>query len=329
MVLVNPQHIKHVPGRKTDVKDAEWLAELLRHGLLQPSFIPPAPIRELRELTRYRKTLVQARTDEVNRLQKTLEGANLKLAAVATDVLGVSGRAMLAALLEGEQDPAVLADLARGKLRAKLPALRQALEGRVNPHHLVLLGQLLAHIDFLDATIAELQQAIGRYQEQFRAAVELLQTIPGVGEVVAAAIVAEIGTDMSQFPSAKHLASWAGLCPGNKQSAGKRLGGRTTKGNVWLRAMLGEAAWSIAYARGSYLSAQYPRLARRRGKNKAAMAVAHSLLVIAYCVLRDQRPYAELGADYFDQRDAARIEHHHVKRLEQLGYTVTLTPLAA
>jgi transposase len=193
----------------------------------------------------------------------------------------------------------------------------------------VLLGQLLAHIDFLDATIAELQQAIGRYQEQFRAAVELLQTIPGVGEVVAAAIVAEIGTDMSQFPSAKHLASWAGLCPGNKQSAGKRLGGRTTKGNVWLRAMLGEAAWSIAYARGSYLSAQYHRLARRRGKNKAAMAVAHSLLVIAYCVLRDQRPYAELGADYFDQRDAARIEHHHVKRLEQLGYTVTLTPLAA
>ena len=207
LVLVNPQHIKHVPGRKTDVKDAEWLADLLRHGLLQPSFIPPAPIRELRELTRYRKTLVQARTDEVNRLQKTLEGANLKLAAVATSVLGVSGRAMLEALLGGEQDPLVLAELARGKLRAKLPALRKALEGRVQPHHLVLLGQLLAHIDFLDASIAQVEQAIEARQAPFAEAIELLQTIPGVGAVVATALVAEIGTDASRFPSAKHLAS--------------------------------------------------------------------------------------------------------------------------
>ena len=329
MVLVNPQHIKHVPGRKTDVKDAEWLAELLRHGLLQPSFIPPAPIRELRELTRYRKTLVQARTDEVNRLQKTLEGANLKLAAVATSVLGVSGRAMLDALLAGEDDPLVLAELARGKLRAKLPALRQALDGRVKPHHLVLLGQLLAHIDFLDASIAEVQQAIEQSQAQFSQAVELLQTIPGVGAVVAAALVAEIGTDMSRFPSAKHPASWAGVCPGNKQSGGKRLSGRTTNGNVWLRAMLGEAAWSIARTRGTYLAAQYHRLARRRGKNKAAMAVAHSLLVIVYCVLRDQQPYHELGATYFEQRDAERTQRHHVQRLQQLGFNVTLTPLAA
>ena len=328
-MLVNPQHIKHVPGRKTDVKDAEWLADLLRHGLLQPSFIPPAPIRELRELTRYRKTLVQARTDEVNRLQKTLEGANLKLAAVATSVLGVSGRAMLEALLGGEQDPLVLAELARGKLRAKLPALRKALEGRVQPHHLVLLGQLLAHIDFLDASIAQVEQAIEARQAPFAEAIELLQTIPGVGAVVATALVAEIGTDASRFPSAKHLASWAGVCPGNKQSGGKRLSGRTTKGNVWLRAMLGEAAWSIARSRGSYLSAQYHRLARRRGKNKAAMAVAHSLLVIVYCVLRDHQPYRELGFEYFDQRDAARLERHHVQRLQQLGYTVTLTPLAA
>jgi transposase len=329
LVLVNPQHIKHVPGRKTDVKDAEWLADLLRHGLLQPSFIPPAPIRELRELTRYRKTLVQARTDEVNRLQKTLEGANLKLAAVATSVLGVSGRAMLEALLGGEQDPLVLAEVARGKLRAKLPALRKALEGRVQPHHLVLLGQLLAHIDFLDASIAQVEQAIEARQAPFAEAIELLQTIPGVGAVVATALVAEIGTDASRFPSAKHLASWAGVCPGNKQSGGKRLSGRTTKGNVWLRAMLGEAAWSIARSRGSYLAAQYYRLARRRGKNKAAMAVAHSLLVIVYCVLRDHQPYRELGFEYFDQRDAARLERHHVQRLQQLGYTVTLTPLAA
>jgi transposase len=329
IVLVNPQHIKHVPGRKTDVKDAEWLAELLRHGLLQPSFIPPAPIRELRELTRYRKTLVQARTDEVNRLQKTLEGANLKIAAVATSVLGVSGRAMLDALLEGEQDPLALAELARGKLRAKLPVLRQALDGRVKPHHLVLLGQLLAHIDFLDASIADVQQAIEQSQAAFSDAVELLQTIPGVGAIVATSLVAEIGTDMSRFPSAKHLASWAGVCPGNKESGGKRLSGRTTKGNVWLRAMLGEAAWSIARSRGTFLSAQYHRLARRRGKNKAAMAVAHSLFVIAYCVLRDQQPYNELGATYFEQRDAERTQRHHVQRLQQLGYSVTLTPLAA
>jgi transposase len=329
IVLVNPRHLKHVPGRKTDVKDAEWLADLLRHGLLQPSFIPPAPVRDLRELTRYRKTLVQARTDEVNRLQKVLEGANLKLAAVVSDVLGLSSRAMLAALLSGEQDPEVLAELARGRLRAKLPALRRALEGRVKPHHLALLGHLLAHLDFLEDSIAQVQEEIERCQAPFRQAVALLRTIPGVGEVVATALVAEIGTDVSRFPSAKHLASWVGVCPGNKESGGKRLSGRTTKGNVWVRAMLAEAVWSIARSRGSYLHAQYHRLARRRGKLKAAMAVAHSVVVIAYCLLRDQRPYRDLGADYFDQRDAARLERHHTARLEQLGYTVMLTPTAA
>jgi transposase len=203
------------------------------------------------------------------------------------------------------------------------------LDGRVKPHHLVLLGQLLAHIDFLDASIADVQQAIEQSQATFSDAVELLQTIPGVGAIVATSLVAEIGTDMTRFPSAKHLASWAGVCPGNKESGGKRLSGRTTKGNVWLRAMLGEAAWSIARTRGTFLSAQYHRLARRRGKNKAAMAVAHSLLVIAYCVLRDQEPYNELGATYFEQRDAERTQRHHVQRLQQLGYSVTLTPLAA
>ncbi len=329
IVLVNPQHLKTVPGRKTDVKDSEWLADLLRHGLLKPSFIPPAPVRELRELTRYRKTLVQARTDEINRLQKVLEGANLKLAMVVSDVLGASARAMLAALLGGEQDPETLAELARGRLRTKLPALRRALEGRVKPHHLVMIGQTLAHIDFLEESTDQVQHAIEQRLGAFTEAVELLQTIPGVGEVVATALVAEIGTDVSRFPSTKHLASWVGVCPGNKESAGKRLSGRTTKGNVWVRGMLAEAVWSIAQHRGTYLHAQYHRLARRRGKLKAAMAVAHSVLVIAYCLLRDHKPYTDLGADYLEQRDAIRVERHHVQRLQQLGYTVTLTPAAA
>jgi transposase len=328
IVLVNPQHLKQVPGRKTDVKDAEWLADLLRHGLLRASFIPPAPIRNLRELTRYRKTLVHQRADEVNRLQKTLEGANIKLAAVATDVLGVSGREMLAALLGGEVDPTVLAELARGRLRAKLPALRQALTGRVQVHHRVLLAQLLAHIDFLEESIAQLQAEIEHALVPYAAATELLQTIPGVGAVVAAALVAEIGTDPTRFPSAKHLASWAGVCPGNKQSAGKRLSGKTTKGNVWLRAMLGEAAWAIARSPGTYLHAHYHRIARRRGKYKAAMAVAHSILIIAYCLLRDHRPYQDLGATYLDERDAARTERYHIHRLEQLGFAVALSPAA-
>lgn len=329
LILVNPQHMKAVPGRKTDLKDAEWLADLLRHGLLTASFIPPAPIRALRELTRYRKTLVQQRADEVNRVQKALEGANLKLAAVATDVLGVSGRAMLMAILGGEADPEALAELARGRLRAKLPALRQALDGRVQPHHRVLLGQLLAHIEFLDESIAQLTGEIEHSLVPFEQAAALLATIPGIGAVAAAAIVAEIGVDMDRFPSAKHLASWAGVCPETRESGGKRQSSRTGKGNVWLRGMLGEVAWSAARSKGTYLHAQYHRLARRRGKHKAAMAVAHTLLVMIYHVLKQQRPYDELGADYFDRLDAARLERHHVRRLEQLGFTVTLSPKEA
>ena len=329
ITLVNPQHMRAVPGRKTDLKDSEWLADLLRHGLLAGSFIPPTPVRELRELTRYRKTLVQQRAEEVNRVQKVLEGANLKLAAVATDVLGVSGRAMLTALLAGQEDPQALAELARGRLRAKLPELRRALEGRVRPHHRVLLAQLLAHIEFLEGAIAELQAEIERALAPFDEAVERLQTIPGVGPVAAAAIVAEIGVDMGRFPSAKHLASWAGVCPGNRQSAGKQLSGRPSGGDRWLRGVLGEVAWSIARSKGSYLHAQYHRLARRRGKHTAAMAVAHSVLVIIYHLLRDQRPSADLGPDYFDRLDTARIQQHHVHRLEQLGYTVTLQPTEA
>jgi transposase len=329
ILLVNPQHLKAVPGRKTDVKDSEWLADLLRHGLLRASFIPPQPVRDLRELTRYRKTLVQERAQEVNRVQKVLESANVKLASVATDVLGVSGRAMLEALLGGEQDPATLAELARGRLRAKLPVLRQALEGRVRPVHVIQLRVLLAHIEFLEQALAKLQGEIARLLDPFTEAVALAQTLPGVGETAAVALIAELGTDMDRFPSHRHLASWAGVCPGNKQSGGKRLSGATTQGNPWLRAILGEVAWAIAHTSGNYLSAQFHRLARRLGKQKAAMAVSHSVLVILYHMLRDHRPYTDLGADYFDHVDRQRIERHHIHRLEQLGYTVTLTPVSA
>jgi transposase len=329
IVLVNAQHIKAVPGRKTDAKDSEWLADLLRHGLLRASFIPPAPIRELRDLTRYRKTLVQERARETTRLQKILEGANLKLASVATNVLGVSGRDMLNALVAGEDDPEVLAELARMSLRKKLPQLRQALTGRVKPHHRVLIAQILGHIDYLSGAIAHLDEEIEACLAPFAEERALLQTIPGVGAVAAAAIIAEIGVDMGRFPSAKHLASWAGVCPGNKQSAGKRLSGKTTKGNTWLRGMLGELAWTSSRTAGTYFGAQFRRLARRRGAKRAALAVAHTLLVVIYHVLRDKQPYSELGADYFDQLDAAQLERHHVRRLEQLGYSVSLTPTEA
>ena len=315
-----------MPGRKTDVKDSEWLAELLRHGLLTASFIPPQPVRELREFTRYRKTLVQERAQEVNRLHKVLESANLKLGAVASDVLGASGRDMLAAILAGEQDPAVLAELARGRLRAKLPALRRALEGRVSAQHRALIRHILAHVAFLEQQLAQLTTEIEELLAPFAEAVALLETIPGVAEEAAAAIVAEIGTDMSRFPSAGHLASWAGLCPGNRQSGGKRLSGKTTPGNVWLRAVLGEVAWSITHTSGNYLAALYHRLARRRGKLKAIVAVAHSLLVSIYHMLRDHQPYRDLGPDYLDHLDTARLQRHYTRRLQQLGYAVTLTP---
>jgi transposase len=329
IILVNAHHIKAVPGRKTDVKDSEWLADLLRHGLLKASFIPPAPIRELRELTRYRKTLVQERAAEINRLQKVLESANLKLAAVATDILGKSGRAMLEALVQGQEDPQLLSALARGRLRPKIPQLQQALHGRVQAHHRFLFSQILAHIDFLDQAIATVYRKVEECLAPFAEAVALLQTIPCVNAIAAAVIVAEIGTDMSRFPSAKHLASWAGVCPGNRQSGGKRLSGTATKGDVWLRAVLGEIAVSIARSRGTYLHAQYHRIARRRGKPKAVWAVAHSIIVIIYHILSAKQAYQDLGEEYFERLEAPRLERHHVRRLEQLGYTVTLTPRVA
>ncbi len=330
VTLVNAQHIKAVPGRKTDVKDSEWIADLLRHGLLRSSFIPPAPIRVLRELTRYRKTLIRERSQEVNRLHKVLEGANIKLGMVVTDVLGVSARRMLDAMLGGEQDPEVLADLAKASLRGRLGELRLALEGRVDRHHLLLIERILAHIDFIEESVQRVQEEVDRCLVPMREAVKLLQTIPGVGEVAAATIVAEIGTDMSRFPSSKHLASWAGVCPGNRESAGKRLSGKPTGGDPWLKAALGEVAWAVARNKApNYLTEQYKRIARRRGKYKAAVAVAHSVLVIAYHVLKTGEPYRELGADYFNQLDTDRIQRHHVNRLKALGYEVELTPKVA
>jgi transposase len=329
VVLVNPQHVKAVPGRKTDVADSAWLADLLRHGLLRASFIPPAPIRELRDLLRYRKTLVRERAQEVNRLQKVLESANLKLAAVATDVLGVSGRQMLEAVARGEDEPEGLADLARGRLRAKLPQLRLALEGRVKAHHRVLLRALLAHVDFLEAALEALDAEVERALVPFAPELALLETIPGVGRTAAAALVAELGADLRAFPSAKHLASWAGVCPGNRQSGGRRLSGKTTHGNGWLRGVLGEIAWAAIRTRGSSFGARFRRLARRQGKPKALVAVMHNLLTVIYAVVRDGTPYHELGPDYFITQDPERAARRHVAQLERLGYRVALSPAAA
>jgi transposase len=326
VVLVNPQHVKAVPGHKTDVADSRWLADLLRHGLLQASFIPPLAIRQLRELTRYRKALVGERTQEVNRLQKVLESANIKLAGVASDILGASGRDMVRALADGQVDPAELANLARGVLRKKLEQLGQALEGRVQPHHRILMRTILHHITGLERSMealdAEVEQALAPFAQQ----VTLLQTIPGVNRTAAATIIAEIGVDMGRFPSAAHLASWAGVCPGNKQSGGVRLSGRTTNGNRWLRALLGEVAWAAVRQKNTSFGARFRRLARRHNKQEALVAVMHNLVVVIYHVLRDGTTYCELGPDYFQPSDPQRQAHHHVQRLEQLGYAVTLSP---
>ena len=372
LLLVNAAHIKQVAGRKTDVKDSEWLADLLRHGLLRASFVPERFQRELRELIRYRTALVRERAAEVNRIQKVLEGANVKLASVASDVDGVSGRQILAALVAGRTDAEELAQLAKGKLRAKIPELEEALVGQFEAHQRFLVAQQLAHIDALEATLAALEAEIARRcaaappppglgaerpggaapgagpesppaapaaadpppgagpAASLEAAVQRLIAIPGVGRLTAEKLVAEIGIDMGQFPTAGHLASWAGLCPGQDESAGKRRSGKTRKGSRWLREALVEAAHAAGRSQGTFLGAQYRRLAARRGAKRAAVAVGHSILVIAYHLLKKGEPYAELGAGYYDARSRAVLQRQLVQRLERLGCKVTIEqPLAA
>jgi transposase len=347
--LVNAQHVKHVSGRKTDVKDSEWLAELMLHGLLKPSFIPPPAQRALRELTRYRTRVVQERARVVNRVQKLLEGANIKLSSVVTNVMGVSARAMLAEIVAGQTDAALLAELARGRLRNKIPELEKALTGIVQPHHRFVLAQQLEHIDFLDEKIealsAEIEQQLERMSWPdkpgdpgastgegeltpetdeselpltWNEAVALLDTIPGVDRRIAEVILAEMGLDMSRFPTDAHLASWAGLAPGNHQSGGKRYSGRTTKGNASLSSAMVQAAWSASRTKDTFLKARYHRLAARRGKKRASVAVAHSMLVSIWHMLTYRQPYHELGGDYFDERKKESKVSYLVRRLEKL-----------
>jgi len=328
--LLNAQHLRNVPGRKTDVKDAEWICQLVEHGLVRASFVPPREIRELRDLVRYRKAQIEERTREVQRLEKTLQDAGIKLSSVASRVLGVSGRLMLDALISGTHNPEVLAELAKGKLRNKLPALREALQGRFTGHHALIVSRQLAHIDFLDEAIAELSQQVDEVIAPFASKVALLDTIPGVDKRTAELLIAEIGADMSVFPTHRHLASWAGICPGQNESAGKSRSGKTRKGSKWLRAGLTEAAKAASRSKGTYLNAQYQRLRGRRGHQKATIATAHSILVAAWHILSREVPYADLGDDYFIRRQAEHAERYRnrlVRQLERLGHKVTLEPL--
>jgi len=296
IILVNAQRLKKVPGRKTDVKDAEWIAQLLQYGLLSPSFIPPPEIREMRDLTRQRTQLIRDRAAVVNRIQKVLEDANIKLASVASDVLGVSGRAMIRAIIDGQDDPEELAELAKRRLRGKLPELKQALHGRITEHHRFLLRALLDQIEALEGLIARFDAQIDQAMVPFAVAAERLQGIPGVGEQAAEVIVAEVGTDMAKFPSAGHLASWAGMCPGNDQSAGKQRNGKTTKGSQWLRTTLVQVAWAASHTKETIFSACYHRWAKRLGRKKALVALAHKILVVVYHLLKDRTEYREQWA---------------------------------
>lgn len=347
--LVNAQHVKHVSGRKTDALDAEWLAELMIHGLLKPSFIPPKPQRALRELTRYRTRLVEERSRTVNRVQKVLESANIKLSSVATDIMGVSGRDMLAAICEGRLPPYRMARLARGRMRSKIPALEKALTGIVEPHHRFLLAKQLAHIDFLDEQITDLSAEISRQLEEmsrlhntpeadenpessgddsttdnasvpltWQEAIALLDTIPGINRAAAERILAETGIDMSRFPTADHLAAWAGVAPGSHESGGKQHSGRRRKGNQHLAAILVESAWSTVRTKGTFLKARYHRLAARRGKKRAIVAIAHSILVSIWHMLTLRQPYRDLGEGYYDQRKKESKIRYLTRRLEKL-----------
>jgi transposase len=324
VILVNAHPLSKVPGRKTDPSDAQWIAELLQYGLLKASFIPPLGQRELREVTRARSSFVRERSNLVNRLQKVLESANIKLASVAADILGVSSRAMLAALIAGTTTPEAMAELAKGRMRDKREQLTKALEGRVKVHHRFILTELLCQIDSLDDTLARFDRQIIESCQPFEELVALLDTIPGVARQTAEVIVAEIGTDMSRFPTAAHLAAWAGVAPGNNESAGRNRSGKTRKGDRALSSALTQAAQAAAHTKDTYLAAQFHRIAARRGKKRAIVAVAHSILVIAYHLIQKREPYHELGGDYFDKRDAEATKQRLVVRLEKLGYQVAL-----
>ena len=328
ILVVNAQHSKQVPGRKTDVNDAAWIAGLLRHGLLRPSFVPDREQRELRELTRYRLSLVQERAAEVNRLQKTLEGANIKAAGIATDILGKSGREMLELLVAGETDPALLAHCARGRMKEKIPQLERALAGRFGPHQRFLVARQLAHIDFLDRAIEEVSAEVATRLAPFEAEIALLDGIPGVGRVTAEELIAEIGVDMGQFPTAAHLASWAGMAPGNHESAGKRTSGKTRKGSRWLRAALVTAAHAAGRAKDTALGARYRALVARRGKKRAAVAVGHAILLIAYHILQSHEPYDDRAVRPLPVRRLPTPEHL-VQQLHELGFDVSITPRAS
>lgn len=326
--LINMHTLKHVPGRKTDVQDSEWLAQLLECGLLRGSFVPPPPIRELRDITRYRVQQTRERSREVNRLQKVLEDAGVKLTSVLTDIMGASGRAMVEALVAGTTDPQVLAELARGQLRKKLPALRRALVGRFRPVHAFLLEEILAKIDYLDEALERLTAEIDRRVAPFEPMLTALDTIPGINRIGAISIVAETGGDMTRFPSAAHLCSWAGMCPGHEESAGKRRSGKTRKANRYLRSTLIQAGAAASHTRASALRALYARVKGHRGHKKAVVATGHQILEIAYYVMRDGITYRELGADYVQHHDRERTVRRHVKQLEALGYVVTVQPAA-
>lgn len=328
-MLVNPQHIKAVPGRKTDTKDCEWIADLLQHGLLKGSFVPPTPIQDLRDLTRYRAELRQSQNRVANRIQKLLEQANLKLSSVVSNTLGVSGRHMLEAIIAGQEDPQQLAQLARGRLKEKIPQLQRALEGRVREHHRFLLAEYLGEWDGLEDRIGRMEAEIDRRIRPFESAVTLWQTLPGVDRVTACSLVAEVGVNMQQFPTAQQLASWAAVCPGNHASAGKRKSGKTRAGNKWLRRSLCQAAWGATRTKDCYLSAQFKRLAARRGVTRGLMAVAHSMLIIGYYVLKTGQGYRELGGNYLEQINKDQLQRYLLKRLQRLGLQVTIEPATA
>ena len=328
-MLVNPQHIKVVPGRKTDTRDCEWIADLLQHGLLKGSFVPPTPIQDLRDLTRYRAQLRQSQNRVANRIQKFLEQANLKLSSVASDALGLSGRRMLEAIIGGQDDPQQLAQLARGRLKRRIPQLEQALAGRVRDHHRFLLAEYLDEWNALGERIQRIEGEIDKRIAPFEEAVALWQSMPGVDHVTACNLVAEVGVDMQPFPTSQQLASWAALCPGNHESAGKRMSGKTRDGNKWLRRSLCQAAWAATRKKNCYLSAQFKRLAARRGVKRAVMAVAHTMLVIGYHMLKTRRGYHELGGDYLERINKHQLQRYYMKRLQRLGLVVTVEPAVA